>query len=97
MRCEGILLSNTVDFDDLLGVSDMFVPACGAWVGDYPYLDKVQFKAFLAERVKKERIRRFGSTRPPLKPLDLLPEPRRLGIRKQVGVAKEYALANEET
>jgi hypothetical protein len=23
-------------------VSDVFVPACGAWVGDYPYLDKVR-------------------------------------------------------
>jgi hypothetical protein len=61
MRCEGLVLSESPDFEELLGVSDMFVPACGAWVGDYPYLDKMQFKAFLASRLRKERERRRGS------------------------------------
>lgn len=42
MRCEGVLLSESLDFADLVGVSDLYVPAAGAWVGDYPYLDKVQ-------------------------------------------------------
>ena len=90
MRCDGILLSNSVQFDDLSGVSDMFIPACGAWVGDYPYLDKVQFKAFLSEKLRKERIRRFGRRAPS----GLLPEPRDLVFRRQDGGVKEYAVAD---
>ncbi len=61
MRCEGLVLSETPGFEELLGVSDIFVPACGAWVGDYPYLDKVKFKDFLASKLRKERERRKGS------------------------------------
>lgn len=57
MRCAGIVLSTSPDFNELEGVSDLYVPACGAWVGDYPYLDKIRFKAFLAERIRRGRIR----------------------------------------
>lgn len=28
-------------FDEILGVSDTFIPAANVWVGEYPYLDKV--------------------------------------------------------
>lgn len=53
MRCEGLVLSESPDFDELMGVSDVFVPDCGAWVGEYPYIDKVPFKAFLASRARR--------------------------------------------
>jgi hypothetical protein len=58
MRCEGLVLSETPGFEELLGVSDLFVPAAGAWVGEYPYIDKVPFKAFLANKLKKEKEKR---------------------------------------
>lgn len=54
MRCAGIVLSSSPDFNDLEGVSDLFIPACGAWVGDYPYLDKIRFRAFLADRIRRQ-------------------------------------------
>jgi hypothetical protein len=57
MRCEGLVLSETPDFEELIGVSDIFVPACGAWVGEYPYIDKVPFKAFLANKLRREKGR----------------------------------------
>ena len=57
MRCEGLVLSETPDFEELIGVSDIFVPACGAWVGEYPYIDKVPFKAFLANKLRREKRR----------------------------------------
>ena len=28
-------------FDEILGVSDTYIPAANVWVGEYPYLDKV--------------------------------------------------------
>lgn len=28
-------------FDEILGVSDTYIPAASVWVGEYPYLDKV--------------------------------------------------------
>lgn len=28
-------------FEEILGVSDTFIPAANVWVGEYPYLDKV--------------------------------------------------------
>ncbi|GAB5029566.1 Hypothetical protein NocV09_00101810 [Nannochloropsis oceanica] len=58
MRCEGLVLSETPEFEELLGVSDLFVPAAGAWVGEYPYIDKVPFKAFLGNKLKKEEENR---------------------------------------
>jgi len=64
MRCEGLVLSETPGFEELLGVSDLFVPAAGAWVGEYPYVDKVPFKAFLGNKLKKEEEKmRRGSRR----------------------------------
>lgn len=54
-------MSDSPDFDDLMGVSDIFVPAVRAWVGDYPYLDKEQFRAFLSQKLKKEKKERRRS------------------------------------
>ena len=31
-------------FEEIVGVSDTFVPAANVWVGEYPYLDKVKNK-----------------------------------------------------
>lgn len=28
-------------FEDIVGVSDAYVPAAGLWVGGYPYVNKV--------------------------------------------------------
>lgn len=70
MRCEGLLLSDSVTFDDLSAVSDIYIPACGAWVGDYPYLDKPQFRAFMASKLRKEKM----------KVMKLAPGPRELSL-----------------
>lgn len=29
-------------FEEIIGVSDTFVPGINVWVGEYPYLDKVR-------------------------------------------------------
>ena len=36
------------DFSVLNMVTDSWIPACGVWVGDYPYLDRTAFRDFVA-------------------------------------------------
>lgn len=46
MRCENIIASTKKDFSVLNMVTDSWIPACGVWVGDYPYLDRTAFRDF---------------------------------------------------
>ncbi|CAN0602655.1 unnamed protein product, partial [Ectocarpus sp. 12 AP-2014] len=41
MAAEAVLVSPDERFEEILGVSDTFIPAANVWVGEYPYLDKV--------------------------------------------------------
>jgi len=44
MRCEVLVLSTDPFFQSVEQISDMYVPSCDAWVGEYPYVDKARFK-----------------------------------------------------
>ena len=48
MRCENIIASTKKDFSILNMVTDSWIPACGVWVGDYPYLDRSAFREFVS-------------------------------------------------
>ncbi|CBN75357.1 conserved unknown protein [Ectocarpus siliculosus] len=55
MAAEAILVSPDERFEEILGVSDTFIPAANVWVGEYPYLDKVVMRRLLASRDLKRR------------------------------------------
>ncbi|CAM9924511.1 unnamed protein product, partial [Discosporangium mesarthrocarpum] len=59
MRSESVLVSLHEDFEIIAGVSDTFIPAADVWVGDYPFLDKVNMRRILAHRYAM-RSRRGG-------------------------------------
>lgn len=40
--CVFCQVSPDQSFEEILGVSDTFIPAANVWVGEYPYLDKVR-------------------------------------------------------
>ena len=46
MRIETIIASPVKDFSILSMVTDAWVPSCDFWIGDYPYLNKDNFKEF---------------------------------------------------
>lgn len=48
MRCENMIASSKKDFSVLNMVTDSWIPACGVWVGDYPYLDRGAFRDFVS-------------------------------------------------
>lgn len=48
MKCENMIASSKKDFSILNMVTDSWIPACGVWVGDYPYLDRTAFRDFVA-------------------------------------------------
>ena len=47
MRCENMIASSKRDFSVLSMVTESWIPACGVWVGDYPYLDRSAFRNFV--------------------------------------------------
>jgi len=49
MRCESLIASPRKDFSVLAMVTECWAPAAGCWVGDYPYLQRKEFRAFAAE------------------------------------------------
>lgn len=57
MRCENIIASGKRDFSVLSTVTETWVPACGLWVGDYPYLDRREFREFVIDAEEVDRIR----------------------------------------
>jgi len=44
-----ILLSPFTSFSNLAGLTDVMIPDAGCWVGDYPYLNRPEMEALLAE------------------------------------------------
>ncbi len=49
MKCEAIIASPRVDYSLLTSVTEIYVPACDDWIGDYPYLQRNKFKRYLDE------------------------------------------------
>ena len=47
MQCEGILVSPSNSFTKLELITDFYVPKCDIFFGDYPYLNKRAFAAFM--------------------------------------------------
>jgi hypothetical protein len=43
----GVLLSTSQSFSQLAALTDFVVPDAECWIGDYPYLDRPAFEAFL--------------------------------------------------
>lgn len=46
-------------FEEIIGVSDTFVPAANVWVGEYPYLDKVR-QWFISSKGSRKYIEAAG-------------------------------------
>ena len=46
MTCETVLVSSRQDFDEVILVTEIFVPEESIWIGDYPYLNRKQFIRF---------------------------------------------------
>jgi hypothetical protein len=44
MKCESIIASPDRKFDSLFTVTELWVPSCDCWVGDYPYLQRDRFE-----------------------------------------------------
>jgi hypothetical protein len=49
MPVTGILLSTSPRFTKLAALTDLYVPSAECWIGDYPYLDRAELEALLAE------------------------------------------------
>ena len=45
----GILLSHNRQFTQLDALTDLYVPSCQCWIGDYPYLNRYEIQALLEE------------------------------------------------
>jgi hypothetical protein len=65
MRCENMIASTRKDFSVLSMVTDSWIPACGVWVGDYPYLDRKAFREFVATVDPKDIRGGKASRQPP--------------------------------
>ncbi|CAM9369124.1 unnamed protein product [Phaeothamnion confervicola] len=63
MRVEVLLLATDPSFTRVVGVSDAFIPAADVWVGEYPYLERLQFRRLLASRYGASRLRERGRDR----------------------------------
>ena len=64
MRCENIIASTKKDFSILNMVTDSWIPACGVWVGDYPYLDRSAFREFVST-VEPTGLKQESTGNPP--------------------------------
>ena len=49
MPVVAILLSTRRKFDELAGITDLFVSDADCWIGDYPYLNRNEIQTLLAE------------------------------------------------
>jgi hypothetical protein len=49
MPVVAILLSLSTRFDRLAAITNLYVPDAACWIGDYPYLDRVEMENLLAE------------------------------------------------
>ena len=51
-----IICANSKDYRDVIMVTEIWVPACNVWVGDYPYLIKTKFRKLLSDRTKQQKL-----------------------------------------
>jgi hypothetical protein len=49
MPVTGVLLSMSPKFTRLAALTDLYVPGAACWIGDYPYLDRAELEALLAD------------------------------------------------
>jgi len=49
MSCEVLVLSDDPKFSSIKSITDVYVPSCDVWLGEYPYLDKPRFKWLVAQ------------------------------------------------
>lgn len=49
-----VLASKDKTFTIVKAVSDAYVPSCKVWIGDYPYLDKREFKLLMRQIMKSK-------------------------------------------
>ena len=54
MACEAVVFSAD-GFETLFSTSEVFVPGADAWLGPYPYLDRSEFRRFLAARKRRKK------------------------------------------
>lgn len=47
MCCESILMSSSATYTSLELITDVYIPDCNVWCGDYPYLNKQPFISFM--------------------------------------------------
>lgn len=52
MECQTLLVSSRDNFADVILVTEIFVPQGKIWIGDYPYLNRNQFKRFASQAAK---------------------------------------------
>lgn len=62
MKCENIIASSKKDFSVLNMVTDSWIPSCGVWVGDYPYLDRTAFRDFVKSVEETKGKKRKNNT-----------------------------------
>mmetsp|Transcript_19276 Transcript_19276/g.17513 ORF Transcript_19276/g.17513 Transcript_19276/m.17513 type:complete len:105 (-) Transcript_19276:13-327(-) len=53
MKCSTILVSKDSDFSNIQIVTEVFIPDCDTWVGEYPYLNHNKFIKFNYEIEKR--------------------------------------------
>lgn len=49
MPVVAVLLSTRHRFDQLAAITDLYVPNADCWIGDYPYLNRVEIQSLLAQ------------------------------------------------
>jgi hypothetical protein len=47
MKCECIVASPSKDFNSLSTITEVWVPSCDCWVGDYPYVNRDRFQSLI--------------------------------------------------
>ena len=56
MKCECILASPKKDFSTLFTITEVWVPSCDCWVGDYPYLNRDAFESLVYSLEKQQLV-----------------------------------------
>ena len=56
MKCECIIASPKRDFSTLFTITEVWVPSCDCWVGDYPYLNRDAFESLVYSLEKQQLV-----------------------------------------
>ena len=67
MKCECILASPKKDFSVLLTITEVWVPSCDCWVGDYPYLNRDAFESLVCNLEKQTLMKDSSSLGSPFR------------------------------